>query len=175
MRRAAAIVLLAVMAAPAAAKETYLPRGVIAAGLDAAGCDLPIDQVTEFDPQNLGRALKLVQVSCWSAAYNFGGILFAVEPKARAKARLLAFQTVGTEKKLETVYSLTLPRFDAKTKVLSAYHKGRGVGDCGEIGEWRWTGKNFKLTGYWNKPDCDGKVFDTDTRNAKWRVYPFRK
>lgn len=175
MRYGAAIVLLAFLAAPAAAKETYLPRAVIAAGLDAADCVLPIDQVTEFDPQDLDGGLKLVQVSCWSAAYNFGGILFAVDPKVRAKARLLSFQTVGDEKKLETVYSLTLPRFNAKTKILSAYHKGRGVGDCGEIGEWHWTGKDFKLTGYWNKSDCDGKVFDTDTRNVKWRVYPFRK
>jgi len=175
MRCAVAVVLLAVLAAPAAAKETYLPRGVIAAGLETADCELPIDQVTEFDPQDLGGGLKLVQVSCWSAAYNFGGILFAVDPKAREKARLLQFQTVGDEKKLETVYSLTLPTFDAKTKVLSTYHKGRGVGDCGEIGEWRWTGKDFNLTGYWNKADCDGKVFDNDNRDPKWRVFPFRK
>jgi hypothetical protein len=116
-----------------------------------------------------------VQVSCWSAAYNFGGILFAVDPKARDKARLLKFDIVDDKKKLGTAYSLTLPQFDAKTKVLSTYHKGRGIGDCGEIGEWRWTGKEFKLTGYWVKADCDGKVFDTGARAAKWRVYPFRK
>jgi Protein of unknown function (DUF1176) len=175
MRYAAAVVLLAVLAAPAAATETYLPRAVIAAGLDAANCELPIDQVTEFDPQDLGGGLKLVQVSCWSAAYNFGGILFAVGPNARDKARLLSFQTVGDKKKLETVHSLALPQFDSKTKILSTYYKGRGVGDCGEIGEWRWTGKNFKLTGYWNKTECDGKVFDADKRDAKWRVFPFRK
>jgi len=47
----------------------------------------------------------------------------------------LSFQTVDDDKKLETVYSLTLPRLDAKTKILSTYHKGRGVGDCGEISE----------------------------------------
>lgn len=175
MRRAVAVVLLAILAAPAAAKEAYLPRGVIAAGLETADCELPIDKVTELDPQDLGGGLKLVQVSCWSAAYNFGGILFAVDPKTRAKARLLQFQTVSGEKKLETVYSLTLPKFDAKTKVLSTYHMGRGVGDCGEIGEWRWTGRDFTLTGYWNKADCDGKVFDIDNRDPKWRVFPFRK
>jgi len=68
MRRATAVVLLAVLAAPAVAQETYLPRAVIAAGRDTADCELPINQVTEFNPQNLGGGLKLVQVSCWSAA-----------------------------------------------------------------------------------------------------------
>ena len=47
---------------------------------------------------------------------------------------------------------------------------GRGVGDCGEIGDWRWTGKNFKLTGYWNKADCDGKVFDIGSRPEMARL-----
>jgi len=171
----AAVLTMAVVPAVSFADEFYLPRAVIASSLKTADCELPIGKATEFDPQDLSGGLKLVQVSCWSAAYNFGAILFAVDPKARDKARLLRFQTVNDERKLETVYSLTLPQFDPKRKILSTYHKGRGVGDCGEIGEWHWSGKDFKLTGYWNKANCDGKAFDAETLNPKWRVYPPKK
>lgn len=166
--------LLAAAQTTAVAKDTYLPREVIAAGLKQADCEVPLDEVTELDPDDLGGGLKLVAVSCWRAAYNFGSILFAVDPKARDKARLLQFKMVDN-KKLTTTYSIDLPDFDAKKKTLSSYHKGRGVGDCGSIGEWRWTGQDFKLTGFWSKDDCDGKVFDTGARDKKWRVYPFRR
>jgi hypothetical protein len=49
--------------------------------------------------------------------------------------------------------------------------KGRGPGDCGSAGEWAWTGREFKMTGYWDKPNCDGEEFDRDER---YRVFPPR-
>jgi hypothetical protein len=52
---------------------------------------------------------------------------------------------------------------------MRSFAKGRGAGDCGTIGEWKWTGSDFKLARYWSKPDCDGEPFDDD---AKWQVFP---
>jgi len=173
-----AVLVLAMFVLPAAAyaeDKTFLPRAVIAAGLKQADCDVPLEEVTELDPDDLGDGLKLVQVSCWRAAYNFGSILFAVDPNARDQARLLQFDIVDEKGKLAKTYSIDLPDFDAKKKTLASYHKSRGVGDCGTIGEWRWTGRDFKLTGFWDKEKCDGELFDADAREAKWRVYPLRK
>ena len=159
-------------AAAVTAQAGVLPRAQLAAGLKTAGCELPIEQsITAVTEASLGGGLSLVEVPCWAAAYNFGSILFVVDARAPAKARLLSLRTWSGGALSET-YDLTLPQFDPSTRVLRSYHKGRGVGDCGESGQWLWTGSRFKLTGYWNKPDCDGKVF---TRAAKWRVYPPRK
>jgi len=166
---------LALAIAPAAfADEHYLPRAVIAGGLKTADCDIPVEQVTELDPQDLGNGLKLVQVSCWRAAYNFGSILFAAAPDARDKARLLAFQTTDG-KSFKQTYDLNLPEYDPKDKTLRSFFKGRGVGDCGSIGQWKWTGSEFKLTDYWLKSQCDGELFDVGEEGDKWRVYPPKK
>ena len=175
--RALLAVMFLMAAAPttAVAEETYLPRAVIAAGLKQADCEVPLAEATELDPDELGGGLKLVMVSCWRAAYNFGSILFTVDPKARDKARLLQFQVVDEKKKLTKTYSIDLPDFDAKKKTIASYHKGRGVGDCGTIGEWRWTGRDFKLTGFWTKEKCDGEVFEADSHQKKWQVYPPRR
>ena len=109
MRHLLCMAALALATAPPAfADEHYLPRAIIAAGLKTADCDIPVDEVTELDPQDLGNGLKLVQVSCWRAAYNFGSILFAVSPDERDKARLLSFQTVDG-KGFSEVYDLNLP------------------------------------------------------------------
>ena len=159
---------------PASAEEnTFLPRTVIAAGLKLADCDIPVNEVTELDPEDLGDGLKLVQVSCWRAAYNFGSILFAVDPNKRDDARLLSFQSADG-KTLKTGYDLNLPEYDPKTKTLMSFFKGRGVGDCGSIGNWVWTGHDFKLTDYWLKSACDGEPFDTGDDDKKWRVFPRR-
>jgi hypothetical protein len=60
---------------------------------------------------------------------------------------------------------------------MRSFHKGRGVGDCGDIGEWRWNGKDFVLRIFWRKADCDGEPFEaegSDDAPDKWRVYPPR-
>jgi hypothetical protein len=162
----------ATLASTAAAQTGDLPRAAVTAGLQQADCEMAIeDSLKEITSYALGHGLRLIQVPCWAAAYNFGSVLFVVDAKAPEKARLLNIPTWSQGKPSET-YDLTLPAFDEKTKVLRSYHKGRGVGDCGEAGQWRWTGTTFKLTGYWDKEDCDGKVFK---RTAQWRVYPPRK
>jgi uncharacterized protein DUF1176 len=94
-----------------------------------------------------------------------------LDPAAPKKARLLSFQ-IYSQKKFVKTYQLSNADYDEKTHILGSFHKGRGVGDCGSIGEWKWTGADFKLTGYWLKEDCDGEPFDSDSK--KWRVFPRR-
>jgi hypothetical protein len=173
MRFLAALSFL-LLVLPAHAQTISLSKPLVADAFKKADCQVEIDEVIkdlEFAGE-LSGGLKLVEVSCWRAAYNFGSILFAVNPKDPGSARLLRFKTLGEGGKLVDTYALSSPSYDEKTKKLGSAHKGRGVGDCGSVGEWRWRGKDFVLTRYWNKDECDGEPFDAEEQPDRWLVYP---
>jgi hypothetical protein len=154
--------------------DDILPSNVVASGLEKSECMVPLeDAVANLSVQNLSRGLKLVEVSCTTGAYNFDSILFAVDLRQPAKARLLRFQ-IWEERSFKPTYTLTSPTFNVGTLKLTSYHKGRGLGDCGTMGEWRWNGTDFTMTGYWNKENCDGKEFGFGTNVARWRIFPKR-
>ncbi|HEY8267564.1 MAG TPA: DUF1176 domain-containing protein [Xanthobacteraceae bacterium] len=173
-----ALLLMALVVLPviALAAELPLPRTVIEAGLRDPDCTLSFDEATVDleSPQELGSGLVLVEIPCWRAAYNFGSIFFAADPKAPDRARLLRFRE-WNGKKFEERTNLSGPSFDPKRKRLSSFHKGRGVGDCGSAGAWVWSGTEFRLQGYWLKVKCDGKNFDPEQEPRKWLVYPARR
>jgi hypothetical protein len=176
--RLLAIVIFCLFASSALAQQkVVLPRALVADAFKKAECDVGLDEALKDleAAGDLSDGLKLVEVSCWRAAYNFGSILFAFEPSAPDKARLLSIRTLGEKNKLISTYQLSSPSYDEKTKTLSSFHKGRGVGDCGSSGEWRWNGKDFELKRYWNKDECDGQPFDVEEQPARWLVYPPRK
>ena len=164
-------ILAACFATVARAEPVPVSHKAIEAGWKQAECSVELKDEKERDGEDLGNGLKLVEVYCWRAAYQAGSILFAVDPKKPDDARLLRFQT-WNGKRFEPTFSLTDPSYDPKTKKLSSAHKGRGVGDCGSIGNWAWSGAEFKMTAYWNKDKCDGKAFDTAKR---WQVFPKRQ
>jgi len=66
-------------------------------------------------------------------------------------------------------YSITSPEYGSKDRTMGSFHKGRGVGDCGSVAYWKWSGKDFKLTKQWRKANCDGNPFEESRR---WQVYP---
>jgi hypothetical protein len=170
-----ASILTAVIALQAAAlaADLPLPREVIEAGLKEPDCTLSLEEATADlePPQVLGGGLVLVEIPCWRAAYNFGSIFFAADPKAPERARLLRFR-MWNGKAFEERTSLSGPSFDAEKKRLTSFHKGRGIGDCGSAGAWLWNGSEFALEGYWLKLKCDGKNFDPEEEPRKWRVFP---
>ena len=163
--------VLSALAAPAAhaQNEPAVPQKIIEQALKVPECTVsPKEAADSVELADLGKGLKLVTISCWRAAYNFGSVLFVLNSSAPDKARLLSFR-IYSQKKFVQTYQLSNVDYDEKRRTLASLHKGRGVGDCGSIGEWKWTGTNFKPTGYWFKEDCDGEPFDGE---RKWRVYP---
>ncbi len=60
---------------------------------------------------------------------------------AAGMARPLTFQD-WDGKKFIPVKSLTAADFDPEKKTLSSHYKGRGIGDCGALGEWKWNGRS---------------------------------
>ena len=168
-RKALAILVFVLFAGHArAADPVTIPFQLVEAAFKSAECTNELTDEPRTDVEDLNGRLKLVEIYCWKAAYQSGSIFFAVDPAAPEKARLLRFQ-VWSKKGLVWTYSLTEPDYEPKTKKLSSFHKGRGVGDCGSMGTWKWLNGDFKLAGYWFKENCDGTPFDND---KKWRVYP---
>jgi len=150
----------------AAAEDAPLPAPVMADGARTAQCTEPINADSVIGTTSLGGGQSLVEVRCWTAAYQSGSIFFVT--RKGAAARLLRFQEPAKQR-FATSLSLSEAEFDKKTRIMRSLAKGRGAGDCGTIGEWKWTGSDFKLARYWSKPDCDGEPFDDD---AKWQVFP---
>ncbi len=169
MTRVAAAVLAATfLARIAAAEEAPLPASVMAEGAKTAECSEPMNADSVIGTSNLGGAQSLVEVRCWTAAYQSGSIFFVMRKGAAERARLLRFQEPAKQGFAASL-SLSEPEFDEKTRIMRSFAKGRGAGDCGTMGEWTWAGSDFKLARYWSKPDCDGEPFDDA---AKWQVFP---
>ena len=175
MIRIAVVIATAVAfaATALAADPIKIPFPVVQAAFKKAECSIELQDEDRTEVEDLGGGLKLVEIYCWRAAYQAGSIFLAVNPKAPDKARLLRFHEWSTQKnRLYTVYALSNPSFDAARKTMHMGHKGRGVGDCGVVGEWKWTGQDFMLIRYFSMSDCDGNPFDDD---RKWQVYPPRR
>ncbi|MDP1616374.1 DUF1176 domain-containing protein [Phenylobacterium sp.] len=56
----------------------------------------------------------------------------------------------------ERVAELMNISFDAETQTLTNYEMGRGLGDCGAMNSWVWTGTEFVMTHQTLMPDCQG-------------------
>ena len=153
----------------AAAQDNSLPRTAIADGLKKAECTVPIEEAAAApDSFDLGDGRKLIIVSCWRAAYQAGSIVFVSERDSQV--RLLTFQD-WNGKKFAPTQTLSEADYDPNKKTISSFYKGRGIGDCGSMGEWSWTGTDFKLKDYFFKEKCDGTSFAGQRR---WRIFPRR-
>lgn len=58
--------------------------------------------------------------------------------------------------------------YDPKTRTLSAFAKGRGIGDCGSAQTWAWTGDRFVLTEESTMGQCAG--VRSDLWPVAWRT-----
>ncbi len=88
---------------------------------DGEGSPLTVRRV---DGQHL-----LVSARCWAGAYNVGDGYWLIAPSAPFRPVLVT--TSGTE---------------AGDGVITASHKGRGVGDCRTMDAWTWNGTAFVHT-----------------------------
>jgi len=170
MRVVVAAMIFGLSATVALAQNALVPRAAIEdAFKNNADCTVPVEEAAEApDSFDLGGGQTLFIVKCWGAAYQFGQIVFVTDPAG--KARLLTFQD-WDGKRFVPAKSLTEADFDPGTKTMSSFHKGRGIGDCGSMGHWHWTGTELKLKEYFYKAKCDGRSFAGERR---WQIFPRR-
>ncbi len=82
---------------------------------------------------------RLWGVHCFTGAYNVG-YLYVLTDNAGAAPRVISLPTTG-----EAMETPINPDYDPATRRLSAFGKGRGIGDCGTVHEWVWTADGFVL------------------------------
>ncbi len=152
------------------AGKPVLPRPLIEAAFQKAGCTLPVSQAEIVGNEQLSSRLEIVEVTCWRAAHNSGSILFAVPEHQPEAAQLLRVER-WEGGRIRQSYSVASPGYDAKTRTMSSTLKARGKGDCGTIQEMKWTGWHFRLLNAWKKDRCDGETFEWDSRD-QWQVFP---
>lgn len=161
------VALLSTSAAHAAVSPTA--RAIFEGVWKRAECNQTIENgLNNVHYQDLGGGYSLGMVLCWTGPYQQSHILFLVAPKTGGRPQLLSFQQ-WIENKFVPADVLWMADYDSNRKSLTSFMKSRGPGDCGSAGEWAWTGTEFKMTGYWDKPNCDGEEFE---RSDRYRVFP---
>jgi hypothetical protein len=143
----AAPTLPGVAAAPAVAQTgmkegTALPDAVEA--LDTVrACHADTDFSPDFQSATqhyrLAADTVLWGVPCFMGAYNTG-YLYVLTDSAGAAPRVVSLPTTG-----EAIQTPINSDYDPATRRLEAFGKGRGIGDCGTLHQWIWTGRAFVL------------------------------
>ncbi len=153
----AAPTLPVVGSAPAVA-QTGLPRPVLPAAFEARADVRQCRADTAFNPdlqreitvERLSPAQELWGVPCFVGAYNFGLRYFVTGPNG-VDPRPVRFPTAR-----EPTDEVVNGAYDPASRTLSAFNKGRGVGDCGIESAWVWTGRDFALQAESEMRECWG-------------------
>ena len=104
----------------------------------------------------LGETQTLYLLPCFSGAYNIAYRVYVLDSRYPDSVRPSLFAGYADEYGWYGKDALINAEFDLKTKTLSAFEKGRGLGDCGSIPSYRWAEYNWRMIEYryWGK--CDG-------------------
>ncbi|PSR15687.1 hypothetical protein C8255_21770 [filamentous cyanobacterium CCP3] len=107
----------------------------------------------------------LVELQCATAAYQSVYAYVAVQPDSTLQ--LLALDVLYPDQagQFERSSEATiggLTSFDPETSLLTVFSKARGLGDCGSLAEYRWTGSDLELATfrYQECSDSPGELVD---------------
>jgi hypothetical protein len=111
----------------------------------------------------LNAATELWGIPCEGGAYN-GSYAYYLTGTGGTNPRLVSFPgvdgpTTPTGEDGDNGW-LVNPSYDPATRILTAFAKARGLGDCGVAQSWTWTGQAFVLNREQVMSDCRGMVSD---------------
>ena len=123
-----------------------------------------------FETVTIDKNKKLYLIPCFAAAYNVVYRIY-LNSSNQDRPRQLLFADYSSDLGWSGTRDIMNITYDAETKTLSSFYKGRGLGDCGSTSIYRWKKYAFKMVEYryWGK--CDG------TRQSQdWPIiYPIPK
>lgn len=139
-----------------AGADEQIPEEILIEHIRQGECevfeDLPNGH--DFIVADLGGERTLYLLPCFSGAYNFGYVAYvgsngSYEPQWFADYSDISSWTATP--------FLVNPDWDGTTRRLTTFNRGRGLGDCGSIGEWRAYDGYLRLERFSAKDDCDGE------------------
>lgn len=106
---------------------------------------------------DLGGGRTLWAIVCASGSYNADFALFIEDPsKAADRFDPLMFAAFVESIGWTGTDTLANVTYNPESRELKAFDKGRGAGDCGQVGLWEWVGAAFRMIEYRAKEECDG-------------------
>jgi hypothetical protein len=126
-------------------------------GSDNAKCEYSSAKV-EPEAFRLDARTSLVTVvhPCGNGAYNYFSSAFLIDETG--KVRPATFDTDKPNPKDGENLGLVNAGYDPKTRRLSSFMKGRGLGDCGSGQDYVWDGTRFRLVEQTDMGECRGSV-----------------
>jgi Protein of unknown function (DUF1176) len=118
----------------------------------------------------LGPDAELWGIPCDSGAYNATYRLYVSRAGGVApRPAVLPTAEPLTEGDLGGAGTwLVNPNYDVRTQTLTVFPRGRGLGDCGTITQWVWTGAAFALSEQRTMGECSG--MNPDYWPTTWRT-----
>lgn len=141
---------------PAAGAPETLGKAQAAALSKRSKCDEMggTDGWREIEYGRLDARTTLVLLPCGAGAYNLSSAAWVLRDGKAQPARFdrgVAFDEGPAPVLVNTSW-------DAKTGELSAYYKGRGIGDCGGADRWGWDGQRFRLLEETRLEECRAAI-----------------
>jgi hypothetical protein len=144
--------------AAAAVGQAGLPKHTppsLIKGID--DCELDADNKDPDDiVARLAAGVVLWAPECSMAAYNEMNVFFIGDEHAGHLKRIALPEAPGSDQASDDEPMNV--NFDPATQTLDSFSKGRGIGDCGEVADWVWTGKAFELISEDSMPECRGVI-----------------
>lgn len=161
----AAIPALPVIDGPSvAASAAAAPRTLSVAAATAligevnAVCDYsgaPVDpQAHRLDT---GHSLVLINHPCGNGAYNYFTTAMIVDETGSATPARFEVDPGMGEDRGEPGNVIVNVSYDAATRSISAYAKGRAAGDCNVVTDYIWDGTRFALAAQFRMDECRGR------------------
>lgn len=104
----------------------------------------------------LGEGQTLYLLPCYTGAYNTMYRVYVFDKRYPDELKPSFFAGYSDATGWYGKDRLVNAHFDPKTKILSAFEKSRGLGDCGAIPSFQWSQYGWRMIEYryWDK--CDG-------------------
>jgi hypothetical protein len=126
---------------------------------DVDDCDLDADVKDPNDiVARLAPGLVLWGPECALGAYNEVSVFFLGDEHGGHLKRIGFPEPPGSGQAEDDV--LINAGFDPKTQTMAMFSKARGIGDCGEVTDWVWDGKTFRVISEAIMPACRGVPSD---------------
>ena len=145
-----------------------IPTSVVARLRRQYGClEYDTREDSEFETFQIETGKTLVLIPCGSGAYNFSSVpVIAQSRGGRLTTAVAPFDRQWAIAR-EGHPILVNAAWDAETRRLQEYSKGRGWGDCGSGAEYGWDGSRFRLIHQQVMEECRGSVYFVTTWRAE--------